>query len=58
MWGNVFLTTAISFLCNSCGELTYNLEKTVESIQKQVNAICVILGIDPTPLEEPTNPDA
>lgn len=36
----------------------YNLEKTVESIEKQIAVICQMLGIDPTPLQEPTNPDA
>ena len=36
----------------------YNLEKTVEAIQKQVAVICQILGIDPTPLQEQNNPDA
>lgn len=44
----------------------YNLEKTVEAIEKQVAVICQMLGIDPTPLpdqpqptiEELTDPDA
>lgn len=34
----------------------YNLEKTVEAIEKQIAVICQMLGIDPT--QETTNPDA
>lgn len=41
----------------------YNLEKTVEAIEKQVAVICQMLGIDTTPapqptIEELTDPDA
>jgi len=45
----------------------YEIEKAVFAIEKQVEAICLILGIDPTPMPEPvdnetieelTDPDA
>lgn len=44
----------------------YNIEKTIDAIALQLKVICEILGIDPTPLEEPsqktieelTDPDA